>query len=218
MTSVTLVQILRLFDGILYATLFFVLILFGRIGGQFEVVNIEIILVIPTAILSFLIYHLPTQVTEIRNWSKIIFRLRLFSISLCCLFPFLFWCYSFPDSIYFLINSQFAILALIGLLFHLNAFVRELGNYSNNRFIMVGSQLNRFLLFYLLFIPFITLIVTYFIDSYASSTETYSDFFTLAVLFPPWLWFFFGIPIILCFLQFYTVQRVIVRLFVKTES
>ena len=217
MNSSSLVQVIRWLDGVWYSIIILLVFLFHPTVGFDELGHPQIIWAIPLVVISLLAFRLPIKLGRIKNWSKSVIRLRFFSLSFSCLFPFLLWCYTTPESLYFLINSQLAIISGIGFLIYLNAVIQELGSYSKNRFIILGSGMTRHLLFYTLFVPFLTFIIVYFVDSYISIPKSYTDFYTIVILSPPWLQLLFFFPIGACFIQFWAMRTIFFKILSASE-
>ena len=206
-----LVQILRGFDGILYAFTAMFLLLFHPSFGRNELGNMDISCVLPVLVIGWFSYRIPPQFSDIKDWDKIVFNLRICSASFVLLSPFLIWWYSAPINTYLLINSQLAVIFGIGMLFQLNWLILVLAQYIGEKVIERAVLMANLLILYLLLVPFLAFVVTYIVDSYISSVTSFEDFYMLVRYLPPWLRSILIIPIIFCFFVLFRARNALVK-------
>ena len=208
-----MVQTLRGLDGILYSCSATIILFLHPSIGRNELGNFDIFCAVPVFVLGWFSHRLPKEFSDIINWNKTVIRLRFFSLFFVFLSPFLIWWYSIPGNIYFMITSQLAMLSGIGLFFQLSLLMLGLARYAGNKLMEWEARFVKFLIFYLLLVPFLAFLITYFLDSYIYSVTNFEDLFILFRYVSPWLLFFLVLPIMFSISLLFQLRYTLVKYF-----
>lgn len=186
------IKVIRGFDAIFYASLVLIFLLVRpNILGQ-----PDFFCLLPVLILLYSAWRLPKTFYQIEDWEKTIFRFRAFSLSCAGLFPFVIWWFRVPENTYIMLNAWLAMLTGIGWMFQLNVLMFKLAAFSGNKDLEIEAKMTQIMVFFLLFIPAITLLLVLGIDSFLSSRTAIGDIYYLLRICPGWAFLFLLVPIV----------------------
>ncbi len=175
MNFAMLLRVIRSLDGILYATLATVFVLVYPSIGRNELLYVDVACVLPMAALAWVCFRLPSRCQGIARWEFTVFRLRCLTVAMIGFAPGAIFGLRAPDNMYLFLNSIFASLAGVGLLFNVVLLATCLAvsyrDFGSERL----GRVTQFIIFYLLLVPLlgavISLITFTFMTSYAEAIE-----------------------------------------------
>lgn len=139
-------RLIRCIDGIIYALIATVLLLLHPSLGRNEIGHLDLILVLPLALIAFCASRIPLHVDQTPSpderigpfswrpiWGKVVLRLRFFSIVLVAISPLAILWSTVPANSYLAHNAFWLGVAVLGLSFNLLALANLLALRSGER-------------------------------------------------------------------------------------
>jgi hypothetical protein len=160
-----LIRLIRCLDGIIYVLIATVLLLVHPSLGRDELGHLDLIAVLPLAIIACVCARVPLHFSQIRpqssrvlgglvtwspSWPQAVFRLRLFAIALAALAPLAILWTTLPTNRYLMGNMFWAIIAALGLLFNLLVLANQIASFTGQRDLAIEARSTAYFIFYLL--------------------------------------------------------------------
>ncbi len=190
------VAILRNLDGILYAGIVLLLLLPYNHVGYNEFNNPRMILLAPIIALCWFSLRLPADLDTLGKWRVKILQCRRFTYALMGLSPFPIWWAAIPNNAYLFVNLVAAALAGFGWFYQLYDCMLELAIYNGYRSLERQIRILKWLLFYVTIVPFLSLSLMIFMDSYIYSSYDFVDILTLVKIIPAWMLAVYFFPLL----------------------
>ena len=210
MKNVEALQLIRSLDGISYGYIILLLMFLHPTAGRNELGNPGFFFLLPVITIGWFCYRMPDRFMQIKRWPVIVSNVRLFSFALICLMPFILWYLTISNSKYLFINSQLSLFVGIGFLFHIAIMIHEIAIATSSKLMEILSKLNRIMLLYFILVPLFAFIITYFMDVYIHSLNTFGDFFAIIKIAPYWLRYLVLFPLFLSVSLVFSIRYLLV--------
>ncbi len=190
-------QLIRALDGITCALIVMIVVLAHPSVGRDELGNFDILCVAPIIAIAGFVHRIPLVLSDSGVWRRCVHSLRVTTLIFALLAPFSVWWLKAPKNCYLMVNSLLGCIAGIAVLMSLCAVINQVSVDTDLRYMKWESKLTSILTLYILFIPFVAFVLTFYIDSYILSVSNLGDFYDLIVLFPNWVRAVLLVPVLL---------------------